>query len=121
MSRIDYDSLTPEEMQEAIAEIQRRQKAARAEQQRATLAEQINELIFEYRLLNIDGENLQWKRPLSALDSYPLGAVAFHRDAWWESMKVANICEPGVDGWQKVTDSEDPDDEEYDDEYEVGP
>lgn len=44
-----------------------------------------------------------WVQPLGAHDSYPVGARVLHSGAVWVSDIDANVWEPGVHGWTKVS------------------
>lgn len=45
-----------------------------------------------------------WRQPQGAHDAYDLGAVVLHADKNWRSTIKANVWEPGLTGWQLLTD-----------------
>ena len=46
----------------------------------------------------------EWKQPAGAHDAYAFGAKVSHNEKHWISTMDANIFEPGVAGWDEVTD-----------------
>ena len=45
----------------------------------------------------------EWVQPTGAQDAYPLGAKVSHNDKHWISNVDNNVWEPGVYGWDEVT------------------
>ncbi len=45
-----------------------------------------------------------WIRPTGAHDAYALGAKVLHGGKKWISTVDANVYEPGIFGWEEVTD-----------------
>lgn len=45
----------------------------------------------------------EWVQPLGAQDAYELGAQVSHNDKHWISNVNDNVWEPGVYGWDEVT------------------
>lgn len=45
----------------------------------------------------------EWVQPTGAQDAYAMGAKVSHNGAHWESTCDANVWEPGVYGWDEVT------------------
>ena len=46
----------------------------------------------------------EWIQPIGAHDAYPLGAKVSHNEKHWTSTIANNVWEPGVYGWEEVTD-----------------
>lgn len=46
----------------------------------------------------------EWIQPIGAHDAYPLGAKVSHNEKHWTSTVENNVWEPGVYGWEEVTD-----------------
>lgn len=46
----------------------------------------------------------EWIQPIGAHDAYPLGAKVSHNEKHWTSTVANNVWEPGVYGWEEVTD-----------------
>lgn len=46
----------------------------------------------------------EWVQPTGAHDAYPMGATVSHNGKHWVSTANANVWEPGVYGWEEVTD-----------------
>lgn len=44
-----------------------------------------------------------WSQPIGATDTYELGAKVSHNGKNWVSTCAANVWEPGVYGWEEVT------------------
>lgn len=63
-----------------------------------------------------------WSQPLGATDAYPLGAKVTHKGKTWESTIANNVWEPGVYGWEEVSDeTTDPEEPEPKPEEPEGP
>ena len=45
----------------------------------------------------------EWRQPVGSADAYALGAKVSHNDAHWISETDGNVWEPGVYGWDEVT------------------
>lgn len=45
----------------------------------------------------------EWSQPISAVDTYALGDKVSHNDKRWISVCDNNVWEPGVYGWEEVT------------------
>jgi len=46
-----------------------------------------------------------WAQPIGAHDAYSLGAKVSHNEKHWTSTVNDNVWEPGVYGWEEVTDA----------------
>ena len=46
----------------------------------------------------------EWVQPTGAHDAYTMGATVSHNGKHWVSTANANVWEPGVYGWEEVTD-----------------
>lgn len=46
----------------------------------------------------------EWSQPASALDTYKIGDKVSHNEKHWVSTADNNVWEPGVFGWEEVTD-----------------
>lgn len=46
-----------------------------------------------------------WVQPLGATDAYKLGDIVMHNEKKWKSSIDNNVWEPGVYGWEAVTES----------------
>ena len=46
-----------------------------------------------------------WVQPLGATDAYKLGDIVMHKEKKWKSSIDNNVWEPGVYGWEEVTES----------------
>lgn len=46
----------------------------------------------------------EWSQPVGAHDAYSLGAKVSHNEKHWTSTVDGNVWEPGVYGWEEVTD-----------------
>ena len=49
------------------------------------------------------GEWPVWSQPISAIDAYGLGDKVTHNGKHWVSTEANNVWEPGVFGWEEVT------------------
>ena len=47
----------------------------------------------------------EWSQPIGAHDAYPKGAKVSHNSKHWISTAENNVWEPGVYGWEEVTDA----------------
>lgn len=47
----------------------------------------------------------EWIQPIGAHDAYSLGAKVSHKEKHWTSTVANNVWEPGVYGWEEVTDA----------------
>ena len=47
----------------------------------------------------------EWSQPVGAHDAYSLGAKVSHKEKHWTSTVANNVWEPGVYGWEEVTDA----------------
>ena len=57
-----------------------------------------------YKAVGIDPSGIPtWVQPLGATDAYKLGDIVMHNDKKWKSVVDANVWEPGVYGWEEVT------------------
>ena len=45
----------------------------------------------------------EWSQPVGAHDAYPKGAKVSHNSKHWISTAENNVWEPGVYGWEEVT------------------
>lgn len=45
----------------------------------------------------------EWIQPVGSTDAYPIGAKVSHNDKHWISSVDGNVWEPGVYGWDEVT------------------
>ena len=45
----------------------------------------------------------EWSQPVGAHDAYPKGAKVSHNSKHWISTTENNVWEPGVNGWEEVT------------------
>lgn len=45
----------------------------------------------------------EWSQPVGAHDAYPKGAKVSHNSKHWISTTENNVWEPGVYGWEEVT------------------
>ena len=45
----------------------------------------------------------EWSQPIGAVDAYALGDKVSHNDKHWISTCDSNVWEPGVYGWEEVT------------------
>lgn len=63
-----------------------------------------------------------WSQPLGATDAYPLGAKVTHNGKTWKNTIANNVWEPGVYGWEEVSDeTTDPEEPEPKPEEPEGP
>ena len=51
----------------------------------------------------VDNPPDEWKQPTGAHDAYDVGAIVSHNGKIWINTSPANIYEPGVFGWDEVT------------------
>ena len=59
-----------------------------------------------YKAVGIDPSGIPlWVQPLGATDAYKLGDIVMHNEKKWESSIDNNVWEPGVYGWEEVTES----------------
>lgn len=57
-----------------------------------------------YKAVGIDPSGIPtWVQPLGATDAYKLGDIVMHNSKKWKSTIDANVWEPGVYGWEEVT------------------
>lgn len=58
-----------------------------------------------YKAVGLDPSGIPlWVQPLGATDAYKLDDIVMHNDKKWKSTIDANVWEPGVYGWEEVTD-----------------
>ena len=59
-----------------------------------------------YKAVGIDLSGIPlWVQPLGATDAYKLGDIVMHNGKKWKSSIDNNVWEPGVYGWEEVTES----------------
>ena len=59
-----------------------------------------------YKAVGIDPSGIPlWVQPLGATDAYKLGDIVMHNEKKWKSSIDNNVWEPGVYGWEEVTES----------------
>ena len=57
-----------------------------------------------YKAVGIDPSGIPtWVQPLGATDAYKLGNIVMHNNKKWKSIIDNNVWEPGVYGWEEVT------------------
>lgn len=89
------DDKLDQEIQQRLAERERRKALAEAPAQADALVERYQ------AALGREGGS-EWERPDGLLSTYPLGAVHTHAGHMWESLRSANPDEPGVASWRIV-------------------
>lgn len=52
---------------------------------------------------NPQEEYPEWYQPTGAHDAYSMGDKVSHSDKHWKSIVNNNVWEPGVYGWEEVT------------------
>lgn len=57
-----------------------------------------------WEIVPVAGEAAPWVHPSGAHDAYAAGAVVTHNGRTWRSRVEANGWEPGVYGWDDITD-----------------
>lgn len=59
-----------------------------------------------YKAVGISSSGIPlWVQPLGATDAYKLGDIVMHNGKKWKSSIDNNVWEPGVYGWEEVTES----------------
>ena len=59
-----------------------------------------------YKAVGIDPSGIPlWVQPLGATDAYNIGDIVMHNEKKWESSIDNNVWEPGVYGWEEVSES----------------
>lgn len=59
-----------------------------------------------YKAVGIDPSGIPlWVQPLGATDAYNIGDIVIHNEKKWKSSIDNNVWEPGVYGWEEVTES----------------
>lgn len=100
---MSYENMTDQEIAEALAELQAvrdlREQLERAEEDKARIAAQVDDLLMQLQQLNGVQAGGEWVPPVSASGAYPLGAVVTHKGHTWENIVASNPHEPGVSGW----------------------
>ena len=57
-----------------------------------------------YKAIGITPSGIpEWVQPLGATDAYAKGDIVMHKDKKWKSTAENNVWEPGVYGWEEVT------------------
>lgn len=57
-----------------------------------------------YKAVGVDPSGVPtWVQPLGATDAYNLDDIVMHNGKKWKSIVDANVWEPGVYGWEEVT------------------
>ena len=59
-----------------------------------------------YKAVGIDPSGIPlWVQPLGATDAYKLGDIVMHKGKKWKNSIDNNVWEPGVYGWEEITES----------------
>lgn len=99
----DVHALSDDEL-ESLRRAVLSEKAKRKEI--GTSPEKIEAAIAEYQAASGKGQGEPWEAPVSALDSYPKGAVVTHDGETWRSLHHANPHRPGEALWRLVPETD---------------
>ena len=62
--------------------------------------------VFGWQEIVLDGTTPAWRQPLGAGDTWALDAEVIHNGRKWKSTLANNVWEPGVTGWDDITETE---------------
>ena len=99
--KIDTQGMTPEQLQEALAQLKRESDKSSA---RSTALKEMDGTLRDR--LQAEGVSLgnKWERPGDASEAYPYRWMAKHNGKVWQSLKSVNMDEPGSsDAWKEVS------------------
>lgn len=98
--RIDTNSMTPQEIQDTLVQLQK--AAARTSAKEDALTSMDHTLQDRLQAEGI-GPGGEWVAPGDASDGYPRKWVVWHNGELWASLWRVNTDEPGTsDAWERI-------------------